>query len=357
MPRRPEKSPTDLDAALATMSSEALRQVVHEVLLELDDHVYARVVGSLMARAARTGSDWTPGAVSSEQVAEVLAFVKAAERVGQADPLEVDEYLRRGAAAFLRKDYAAAHRIFGALFQPICEGNIDLGQHELVDEVLSSDVAEHAAQYVVAAYMLSPAADRADAVRAAIDEVHGVGHFGEPLRELERVAVEQLPDLKDFLPRWRVLIARKPADKRTGDWHQEEDRWLREVVQRLEGTEGLAKVARSTKRAADLRAWCRSLVDAGDWKAALSAFAEAAALVTDKDDAPGELLDGAALAAQQLKRKDLPAHLERAWRAGPSSACADGSAPRAPRGRSAGGSKTRSKRVRNKPHGSVRSSM
>jgi hypothetical protein len=38
--------------------------------------------------------------VSDEQVAEVLAFVKAAKRVGRAKPSEVDEYLRRGSGAF-----------------------------------------------------------------------------------------------------------------------------------------------------------------------------------------------------------------------------------------------------------------
>jgi hypothetical protein len=57
------------------------------------------------------------------------------------------------------------------------------------------------------------------------------------------------------------------------------------------------------------------LVDAGNWKAALLAFEEAAGLVIDKDYARGELLDGAALAAQELGRDDLPKWLERAWRA------------------------------------------
>lgn len=317
-PKVAEKVPSDLDAALATMPAEALREVVHQVLLELDDRAHARVVASLIARAARTGAGWAPAPVTDEQVAEVLAFVKAAERVGQADPSEVDEYLRRGSAAFLRKDYASAHRIFGALLPPIGEGNIDLGQHELVDEVLGADVAECATQYVVSAYMLAPVAERAEAVRNAIDRVHGVAHFWEPLRELERVAVEPLPDLASFLPRWRTLIASNLATKRTSDWGTEEDRWLREVVQRLEGAEGLAKVARTTKRAEDFRAWCKSLVEAKDWPAALKAFGEAADLVTDKDYARGEFLDGAALAAQSLERKDLASHFERAWRASPS---------------------------------------
>jgi hypothetical protein len=170
----------------------------------------------------------------------------------------------------------------------------------------------------VSIYMLSPPSERAAAVRAAIAEVQGLGQFWEPIRELERVAVEPLPGLKEFLPEWRALIAQKPAGHRSRDWDTDEDRWLREVVQRIDGSEGLAKIARTTKRADDLRAWCKSLVEAGDWKAALPAFEEAAGLVADKDYARGELLDGAALAAQNLGRKDLSAWFERAWRAGPS---------------------------------------
>ncbi|MDP3273891.1 MAG: hypothetical protein Q8Q09_01765 [Deltaproteobacteria bacterium] len=317
-PKVAQNARTDLDTALAAMSAEALREVVYEMLLALDDRAHAWVVGSLIARAARAGSGWTPAAVSDEQVAEVLAFVKAAERVGQADPSEVDQHLRLGSAALLCKDYAAAHRIFGALLPPIGEGNIDLGQHELVDEVLGADVAECAAQYVVSAYMLAPVAQRAEAVCAAIDVVHEFGHFWEPVREMERVAVEPLPALPDFLLQWRALIASKPASRRTRDWDTKEDRWLREVVQRLEGADGLAKIARSTKRADDLRAWCKPLAGAGDWHAALQAFAEAAELVTDNDSARAEFFDGAALAAQSLKLKDLGVHFERAWRAGPS---------------------------------------
>jgi hypothetical protein len=288
------------------------------MLLELDDKTHGSVINSLIQRAARGGSAWVPAALSDDEVAAALAFAKAAERIGQADPSDVDEHLRRASGAFLRKDYSAAHRIFGALLRPIGDGEINLGQDEMVDEVLGADTTACAAQYVVSMYMLSPPAERVAAVRAAIEEVQGLGHFWEPIQELERVAVEPLPGLKDFLPKWRALIAQQLAGDRNRGGDTEEDRWLREVVQRIDGSDGLAKIARTTKRADDLRAWCRSLVDAGDWKAALPAFEEAAGLVADKDYARGELLDGAALAAQNLGRKDFSAWLERAWRAGPS---------------------------------------
>jgi hypothetical protein len=313
-----EPAGNEIDNALAAMSADELRGVVREMLLELDGRAHGRVVNSLINRAVRGGSGWVPAALSGGDVSEVLAFAEAAKRVGQADPSEVDEYLRRGSGAFLRKDYAAAFRIFGALLRPIGEGKIDLGQHETVDEVLGVDAAECATQYVVAVYMTAAREKRAEVVRSAIDEVRGVGYFMEPLRDMERVVVEPLTDIEDFLPRWRALIEKESGGERASEWDSETDRWLREVVRRTEGADGLAKVARSSRRADDLRAWCQSLVDAGDWKSALPAFEEAAEIVADKAYARGEFLDGTALAAQELGHKDLPARLERAWRAAPS---------------------------------------
>jgi hypothetical protein len=303
--------------ALAALSADALREVVREMLLQLDDKARNSAIHALIERAARGGSGWAPAALRDDEVTDALAFARAAVRAGRAEPSDVDEHLRRASGAFLQKDYSAAHRIFAALLLPIADVDIDLGQDELVDEVLGTDAAACPAQYAVSTYMLSPPAERAGAVLAAIQAVRGLGHFWEPLGELERVAVEPLPGLDGFLPAWRALLEQRPAGRRGGHWDSDEDRWLREVVQRLDGSDGLAKIARTTKRADDLRAWCASLVDAGDWEAALPAFEEAAGLVADQDYARGELLDGAALAAQRLGRTDLSAWLERAWRAGP----------------------------------------
>jgi hypothetical protein len=271
-----EPSRDDVDGALGTMTAAELREVVREILGELDDRTHGRVVTSLVSRAARGNSGWAPEAPSTTDVDEAVDFAKAAERVGHADPSDIDEHLRRGNAAFLRKDYASAHRIFRALLPPMADGEIDLGQHEMFDEVLGVDVQECVVQYVVSAYMISASDQRADAVRAAIDEVRGAGHFFEPIREMERAAVEPLPALDDFFPRWRFIVAKEINGQRHNDWDTEADRLLREVVERTDGAAGLAKVARSTNHAEDLRAWCKSLVEASDWKAARAAFVESA---------------------------------------------------------------------------------
>ena len=306
------------EAALDAMDADELRSLIRDMRPWFDEALQARFANALVDRAARNPSGWVPAGPTDAEVAEVVAFAEAATFVGRADPSDVDDYLRQGSNAFLGKNYLAALRIFRALLLPIGNVDIDLGQHEMLDEVLGVDVATCAAQYVASMYMTATPKDRGKAVLSAIDEMHGIGHFWEPLRQLERVAVEPLPDLDDFLVQWKPLVEARVQKDRKSDWDSEEDRWLREVVQRTQGPEGLAEVARASKRADDLRAWCGAVVEAGDWKGALAAYDEAAELVADKDYARGDFLDGAALAAQELKRKDLPARLERAWREAPS---------------------------------------
>jgi len=306
----------DVDAALSGMNAKELRGLIRDLLLEFDDRAHGRILDLVIERAARSDSGWAPDRPTPDSVSSILDFAKAAKRVGYADPSEVDEYLRRGMNAFLGRDYVSAIDVFCALLAPLAEGDIDLGQHEMIDEVFSVDVAACAATYVVATYMSAQPMQRAETVWAAIDEVRGVGHFWEPLREMERVAVEPLARFDDFLRRWRVLIEENRGQRKS-EWDSDEDRWLREVVERMEGADGLADLARATRRAGDLRAWCRMLVTAKDWKAALAAHEEAADIISDKAYSRGEFLDGVAFAARKLGRRDLPARLERAWREAP----------------------------------------
>jgi hypothetical protein len=307
----------DVDEALAAMNAGELRALVRDLLLEIHDRQHEGVLDLVVERAARSASGWAPDGPSADSIPCIVNFAKAAVRVGYAEPSEVDEKLRQGVNAFLSKNYTSALEVFRALLPPIGEGDIYLGQHEMLDEVLSIDVAACAAMYVVAMYMSADPTQRAQSVWAAIDDVCGVVDFWEPLREMERTAVEPLPRFDDFLKRWRAVIQENRGE-RESEWDSDEDRWLREVIERMEGAEGLAKLARATRRADDLRAWCHMLVAARDWKAALAAHEEAADIIDDKSYSRGAFLDGAALAARELGRRDLPARLERAWREAPS---------------------------------------
>jgi hypothetical protein len=319
--RYDSKSPPDssaTEAALDTLDADGLRGVIRDLIPLLDESTSAWLVNALVDRAARNSPGWVPAGPAEALVADIVGFGEAAKRVGYAEPSTVDDYLRVGSNAFLGQNYQAALQIFRALLIPMGDGDFDLGQDEMVDEVLGVDVQACAAQYVVSIYMTATTQNRAKAVLSAIDEMRSTGHFWEPLREMERVAVEPLPELDVFLVQWRALVEERVPKERNSDWDSDEDRWLREVLTRMEGADGLASIARTTKRSEDLRAWCRMHAEARDWKAALAAYDEAAGLVTDKAYARGDFLDGAALSAQELDQKDLPDRLGRAWREAPS---------------------------------------
>ncbi|MEN0064118.1 MAG: hypothetical protein AAGA48_18345 [Myxococcota bacterium] len=317
-PSKPAPDPSVTDAALEALNADELRTFIRDMMPWFDDALLARFTSEVVDRAARNASEWTPQSPADNLVDEIEGFAEAAKRIGYAEPWEVDAYLREGSSAFLSKRYPGAVKIFEALLIPIARAEIDLGQHEMVEEVLGVDPADCAAQYVVSVYMTSPTKERGESVLSAIDAVHGMGRMWEPLRELERVALEPLPELDAFLSQWRRLVQTRVENQRRSDWDSETDRWLREVVRRTEGISGLADVARASRRTGDLQAWCRALVEAGDWSAALEAHIEAAELVQNNEHVRGHLLDGAALAAQELGRGDLAKHLEHAWRQAPS---------------------------------------
>jgi hypothetical protein len=80
---------------------------------------------------------------------------------------------------------------------------------------------------------------------------------------------------------------------------------------------GLERIARKTKQPEALWAWCEALSNAGEWAEALRAYDVAVELVGESHWR-GEFLDGAALAAQQLERRDATKRLEAAWLGAPS---------------------------------------
>jgi hypothetical protein len=296
------------------MTAPELRAFVRAVLDEFEDEQRSRVIDSLLSRAARGEAGWKPNRPSSRIVNDARSFADAAQRVGFADPDDVSEHLRLASRAFLAGDHASARAVFEALLIPIAAVDIDLGQHELVDDVLSVDVHTCIAQYVTSVYTTTPLPDRPGAVFKAIENAKPIGSMLNPIAEMEGVSAGALRDLGAFLPRWVKHLGRRRPPK--DDWESDHERWLREAVLRLDGANGLERLARKTKQPQACLAWCEALVDRGDWAGALHAY-DASAVLVGKSHRRGELLDGAALAAQQLKRSDLAERLAAAWHAAP----------------------------------------
>jgi hypothetical protein len=296
------------------MTAPELRAFVRVVLDELEDEQRSRVVDSLLSRAARGEAGWKPNRPSPRIVSDARSFADAAQQVGYADPDDVSEHLRLASRAFLAGDHASARAVFEALLIPISTVDIDLGQHELVDDVSGVDVHTCIAQYVTSVFTTTPLPDRPRAVFEAIENVKPIGSMLNPIAEMEGVSAGAVPDLGAFLPRWVKHLGRRRPSK--DEWGSDHERWLQEAVLRLDGVNGLEQLARKTKRPQTCLAWCEALVERGDWADALHAYDDSVVLV-GKSHWRGELLDGAALAAQQLKRSDLAERLAAAWHAAP----------------------------------------
>jgi hypothetical protein len=186
-------------------------------------------------------------------VEEAQSFADAARHIGHAVPDDVTEHLRRATNAFLSGDHASARAVFDAILPPIASADIDLGQHELVEEVLGVDARACVAQYVVSVYTTTPLRDRADAILRALAQVEGVGTLLSPIKDMEEVSAGVLSDLTAFLPLWVKRLKRFRPSK--DEWETEHERWLREAVFRADGVGGLERIARKTKRPRACLAW------------------------------------------------------------------------------------------------------
>ncbi len=210
---KPVPNASTTEAALDAMDADELRALIRDIIPRLDESTHAQLVNILVDRAARNSSGWIPVGPSAVVVADIQAFAEMAARVGYAEPSEVDAYLHQGSNAFLGKDYQAASQIFGTLLVPMGRLEIHVGQDEMIDEVLGIDVQACAAQYVVSMYMTATLKNRGQAVLAAIREMQGIVSFWTPLRDMERVTIEVLPEFENFLEQWRAIVEEQAGNK------------------------------------------------------------------------------------------------------------------------------------------------
>lgn len=98
------------------------------------------------------------------------------------------DFLRRAGKAFYAGDHATARGVFEALLPPISAFEINLGQHELVEEVLGVDAQACVAQYAASVYTTTPIRERADAVLRAAEQAEGVATLWDPIKEMEAVS-------------------------------------------------------------------------------------------------------------------------------------------------------------------------
>jgi hypothetical protein len=159
----------------------------------------------------------------------------------------VDEALRQATKAFLAGEHTTAREVFEALLPAVGDGEIDLGQDEMVDEVLTVGVEECAAQYVASVYLTTPLEKRAEALCRTMEAVHGVAWFWHPIEQMEWVTTAGLPELDAFLPRWVGFLERRPEGDGAGD-RSGRRRYTRGARPSSSGETGRAACAPTTRR-------------------------------------------------------------------------------------------------------------
>lgn len=112
----------------------------------------------------------------------------ARSRRYSADPLEVDEFLRKGLVASMAGDHLGALLIFSTLLVPLFKCEIDVGQEEILSDALTADLNDCGLRYILAIYLTAPPADRADSVFEAVELVDEELSGLELISALEKLA-------------------------------------------------------------------------------------------------------------------------------------------------------------------------
>src|SRR5579862_2404339 len=151
-----------------------------------------RNTGSLVASASRS---------SACVVDEVGVFANTVRRGAHTDPDEVAEHRRQDTPAFRAGDHASARAVFEAVLLPIAQGDINFGQHEILEDMLKHRSTRHGHAIGDDVYTTTPLGGRANALYRAMTHVEGIASRANPIADTEGVSARAFPNLGPFLPR------------------------------------------------------------------------------------------------------------------------------------------------------------
>jgi hypothetical protein len=275
-------APDTLRAHLEQLDAAALREVITEMGADLEPEELARLVDIATRKLVKAkGRRALPSGEDPQRlVADVSRYARSIKVTARGNPSDLDALFTRLNAAWMRGEHEAFRvgmmDIVGAL-----HSGVDLGHDELYSEVLSTDVYELAKRLLVSVYLTTSGDERPAAI-AKVNDAMGVLMAAEdtPIRAMEEVALERLPDLDEFARAWAAhLRAQVGTGRANGAWAFEQQ--LREATSRSAGTSGLAELARSSKAVADYEAWAEALRSGGDPAAAARAAREGAEAMAD----------------------------------------------------------------------------
>lgn len=255
---------------------------------------------ALVAHAARSIPAWKAPCSDLSLVADAEALVATA-RHRTLEPRSIDDVLRRAGSAFVAGDSMSARRAFEIVLRPLWNGDISLpGIDEFPDEVLTTSTYDVCSRLLVATYETTSGDERVGAMVDAVELVDQAQQALMPIRRMEDAAIRPLDGFETFLPLWLERLRASPprvSESQTIDL-------IREATLRVEGVDGLGRIARASKTQEAYRSWCSALRASQSWPELLAAVREASALSTSAWET-ASWQDEAALLCAKLGQSDL----------------------------------------------------
>lgn len=154
--------------AAASLDAEELRAVLRDALGGPDLGWNGPLIDGLLQQASRSRSGWRPQAPGGSFRKDLERFLQKGRNGADVDPEEAAAFLRKARQAFFAGQYDLAREAFEPLLDSIGSAELEMGFHELPDEVLTVDLSECARLFLVSVYLSSPRRDRARDVREAL---------------------------------------------------------------------------------------------------------------------------------------------------------------------------------------------
>lgn len=155
----------------------------------------------------------------------------------------LESFFDHAESLFLDDKLKDAGKVYGALFQLIRYIN----QYSYFSLGYDMDIMEARARYCRCVYETSNADKRPEAFAEAMEIDASVAHRENEynpdyplLQDVADTRPGQMPDLESFLPAWKVILAKKETKGRPAVL-------LLEAVSRIEGMDGVSKIARKWK--------------------------------------------------------------------------------------------------------------
>lgn len=225
-------------------------------------------------------------------------WARAAKRKLRLDPSEIAALTLRARRQLLCGRAGAARRCYETIFAIVLE--LELASVEPDTPPVTVIPQGVFGSYLVSVYEDTEAAERVEAVLDAVVRLGIVGSLNAPLRMLEEHAIKPLPDFARFVEAWATTLENETnrEGRPVVDPFSPIEALLAEALEKSEGLDGVARMARRARDLAHYRTWMTRLAEKSEWRAALDVTEEAVSALEDDHERTTVLDAGVAVAAK-----------------------------------------------------------